>query len=50
VHGEVINAHKTFVGKSKGKRLRGGLRLQWKDNIKMNLKDGLLSSLIPKRK
>jgi hypothetical protein len=35
---EVINAYKTVVGKFKGRRPSGRIRLIYKDNIQMNVK------------
>jgi hypothetical protein len=42
IPGEIRNAHKIYLGKPEGKRLRGPLvsrrpRCRWKDNIKKNI-------------
>jgi hypothetical protein len=37
--GERRGLYRVFVGKSEGKRSLGRLRLRWKDNIKMDLRE-----------
>jgi len=37
--GEMRDAYRVLVGKPKGKRPLGRLRLRWEDNIKMNLQE-----------
>jgi hypothetical protein len=34
-----MNAYKFSIGKSEGKRLLGGPRCRWEDNVKMDLKE-----------
>ena len=37
-HGEIINAHRVWVGKPEGKKACGRSSYRWKDDIKMEFK------------
>jgi hypothetical protein len=38
-HGEYINTHRSFAGKSEGKRPLGKPKRRWEGNIKMDLRE-----------
>jgi hypothetical protein len=39
IMGDKRNTYRVLVGKPEGKRLLGGSRRKWKDNIKMDLRE-----------